>query len=114
MTDINKVIGERVRFYRTTRKMTMEKLAEQLAVPISPTQLHKYETGVSRWSADLVCDIAMIFRLDVRLLLGMEDGKHEGKSTEEWDAERYKCIILTLPVKVRGVIYRIIDSIKTL
>lgn len=115
MTDaINALIGERVRFYRTSKGITLDKMAASFSVPISGQQLAKYEVGKSRWPADLLIEIAKDLRLDIRLLTGLEDGKHEGKDDAEWDAERYKSIILSLNEKARKVVYKIIDGIKTL
>lgn len=110
----NKLTGERVRYYRTAREMSLQKLADSLPVPVGAQQLSKYENGVSRWPADLVCDLAKVLRVDVRLLLGLEDGKHEGKDSAEWDAERYKHTLLNMTQKARRVAYRIIDGVATL
>lgn len=113
-TDMNELIGERVRFYRTSRKLSLEHVAEKLPTPITGAQLARYETGQSRWPADTLVGIARILRTDIRLLVGLEDGKHEGKSSPEWDAEKYKCIMLELPEKNRKIIYKIIDGIMKL
>lgn len=110
----NALIGERVRFYRTARDMTMSDLAARLENPITQQQLARYETGISRWPADLLVDIAVIFKLDIRLLTGLEDGKHEGKEDDEWDAEKYKSILLTMPIAARKVVYGIIEDLRKL
>ena len=110
----NALIGERVRFYRTSKELSLEKLANSLPTPVSGQQLAKYETGVSRWPADLLVDIAVKMRIDIRLLTGLESGKHEGKDTPEWEAEKYKSIILSLSERTRKVIFKIIDGVATL
>ncbi len=114
MTDLNELIGERVRFYRTTRKMSLEHVGGKLPIPITAAQLARYETGQSRWTADTLVGIAKVLRVDIRLLVGLEDGKHEGKDSPEWDAEKYKCMLLELPEKTRRIVYKIIDGITKL
>ncbi len=113
--DRNKLIGERVRFYRTANDMGLDALAISLPVAMtSAAMLSRYETGASRWPADLLAAVAMVLRVDIRLLIGLEDGKHEGKENHEWEAEKYKIVILSLPDRFREVCYKIIDAISKL
>ena len=112
MTDPrNKLIGDRVRYYRTSKGWSLDKLATSIENPLSGQQLAKYETGVSRWPTDLVCDIAVTMRVDVRLLVGLESGKHEGKETDEWEAEKYKNLLLGMPRDFRSFMYNTINML---
>lgn len=108
----NATIGERVRYYRTSKEMSMEKLGSMMTPPITAQQVAKYETASSRWPADTLCSVAQALRVDIRVLAGLDD--KAPKSTEEWEAERYKAILLNLHVRARKVVYRIIDSVATL
>lgn len=115
MTDArNILVGERVRFYRTSKGLSLVKMASAFPYRVSGNQLAKYETGQSRWPADMLCEVAVILKVDIRLLTGMEDGKHEGKNTAEWEAERYKCILLALHDRARKALFKIIDIVATL
>lgn len=110
----NILIGERVRFYRTSKGLTQAEMASALPVPLSGQQLSKYENGDNRWPADTLIGIAIFLGIDIRLLTGLEDGKHEGKDSDGWEAERYKNILLGMRERARKVIYKIIDGVATL
>lgn len=112
MEDRNKLIGQRVRHYRTAKQMSLDALAGLLPRQLSAQQLANYEVGKSRWPADLVCELAVVFGVDIRLLVGMEYGKHEGKDNHEWEAEKYKTKLLALRPMVRNVIYKTIDELE--
>ena len=105
----NAIIGDLVRYYRTSRDMSMQKLADALAEPFTHQQMAKYETGKSRWPADLLLEIADILEVDIQFLMvkkGINTDNHEA-----WAAERYKSIMLKLPFKARQVVYSIIDGV---
>lgn len=110
-TDRNTLIGDRVRFYRTAKGWSLATLAGMMPKPICGQQLARYETGQCRWPANLLIDMAVALAVDIRILTGLEDGKHEGKDNAEWDAERYKYLMLKLPEKARKVLYKIIDEL---
>lgn len=108
--DRNYLIGERVRFYRTARKMSMAELAAELKHKLSAQQIALYERGKSRWPAELLCEISIILRIDLRTLSGMEDSVRSGrKDSPDWDAENYKAKLLALTPKFRQIAYQIID-----
>lgn len=65
----NVAIGIKVRTHRKARGLSMEQLCDLLTDKITPQQMALYETGKSRWPADLICDIARILPADVRKLL---------------------------------------------
>lgn len=111
MTDRNAIIGERVRFYRTAQDISQVRMAEELPRKISPQQLAVYESGKSRWPADLLCEVGDFLKIDIRILAGVEDpGEHQG----DWEAERYKNILLSMKKKMREMAYAFIDKINEL
>ncbi len=110
----NSFIGERVRFYRTSHGLSMETMAEKFSTPISGQMLARYETGKARWPADLVIEIASYLHVDIRLLTGQQDIKPEGDDEKEWEAEKYKHLLLSMSDKARKVIYYLIDGVKNL
>lgn len=112
--DRNTIIGERVRYYRTTQKLSLKDAADQVERKITPQMLSLYEKGKSSWPADLICELAKVLRIDPRLLLGMESGRHERKDSPEWEAEKYKNSLLGLKHKSRAVVYKIIDGMVEL
>lgn len=112
--DLNYLIGERVRFYRTSHGISLENLGAAVTNPISGQMLARYETGQSRWPADLVVDISTELGVDIRLLTGLEDKKPLMESTEEWELEKYKHILFSMSDKARKIIYLIINGVKDL
>jgi transcriptional regulator with XRE-family HTH domain len=66
---LNCDIGIRIRKYRRARGWSMEALCHHLTNKITPQQMAKYEKGISRWPAVLVCEIAEIFKMDIKLLI---------------------------------------------
>lgn len=111
MKDLNTLIGDRVRFYRTSRKLTLEALGERLQQPLSYQMLARYEAGEAHWRADLVCEVAKLLRIDVRLLLAAEEDGRVVKGTPEWKADKYKNTLLNISEKAREAIYRLIDVV---
>lgn len=106
----NEYIGKRVRFYRTAKGISLEKLAAELPLRISSQQLAKYETGLSRWPVDLVSHIAAVLKEDILFLIDAEEnGVAIGKGTPEWEAEKYKNRLLKLTPWLRGLCYKTID-----
>lgn len=113
--DRNKIIGERVRFYRTARDMTMSDLVEALGNPILHQQLAKLEQGKARWTAVLLYEISCVLDVDIRKLIGIEGtdkGGHVGP--DEWKAEKYRGLLLKLHPDVRTLVYRLIDGLLLL
>lgn len=55
-TEIDKIVGERIRAERIRQDVTMQELGEQLG--ISHQQLQKYETGTNRLSAGMLWKVA--------------------------------------------------------
>ncbi len=106
----NAIIGERVRFYRTSKSWSRQKLVEMLKIPISGAQMSKYESGLSRWPADLVIEIAGLFKLDIRMLLSKDAPTPAEKGTAEWEAEKYKNLLLSLPDDQRQLCYSTISG----
>lgn len=114
--DRNAIIGERVRFYRTTRELSLDKLCKMLQNPITGQQLARYETGQSRWPADLIINIADVLGVELRELT-THDGRARKNQTEpvnveEWEAERYKRKILKLSESARRMVFGFIDDMK--
>lgn len=66
--NLNVRIGERVRRYRKIKGITMETLGSSLPHPVSGAMMARYETGGSRWPADLLCEIATFLEVDIRNL----------------------------------------------
>jgi transcriptional regulator with XRE-family HTH domain len=108
--DRNALIGERVRFYRTARDMSMAQLCDMLEIDITLQQFARYETNLSRWPADLLCQVADALQTDIRILLGLEEQSKKLKGPE-WEAEKYKGIILDLPAKSRKAVFNMIDGL---
>lgn len=108
--DRNELIGDRVKFYRTSKKISRAKLVKCLPRKLTHQQFGRYEAGASRWPADLVCEVAEMLQIDIRLLLAMENGARERKDTREFIAEKYKSIMLSFDDKQRNFLYRIIDE----
>jgi transcriptional regulator with XRE-family HTH domain len=107
----NDLIGKRVRFYRTSRNLSLEGLAEKLPTALSIAQLAKYEAGQSRWPADLMCATAAALGVGVlQLLMGDELRELELKG-EAWKAEQCRQQLLQMKPKQRQLIYQVIESI---
>lgn len=109
--DRNKIIGERVRFYRTTQNISLQDMAAALAKPITLQMLSKYETGGNRWAAEMVCSCAEVLKVDVKLLLGMEDSPLVPGDIA-WDAEHYKWQLVLLGERARKIVFTIIDALS--
>lgn len=88
----------------------MGDVCQAIGTDITLQQLSRYETNLSRWPADLLCEVAEALEVDIRILLGLEDqtGKLKGP---EWHAEKYKVIILKLPEKSRKAVFNMIDGL---
>jgi len=110
-TNRNMIIGERVRFYRLSKGITMEGLLEAIGSDLPFQSLSRYEKGTGRWPADLLIDIAIFLKVDIRKLTGM-DGEDIAED-EERIAETYKTRILDMAPKARTLIYKIIDGIRS-
>ena len=88
----------------------MGDLCESIAIAISLQQMANYEKNISRWPADLLCEVAEALEVDVRILMGLE-GKTPGIKSPEWQAEKYKTITLKLPDKSRRAVFNMIDGL---
>lgn len=109
----NAIIGYNIRFYRSTRDISLQKLSTMLAEPISGQQLAKYETGQSRWPADLVCEIADILEVDINTILGVSHNNDESAiGTAQWDAEKVKALFLRMPEKKRKISISVVEAIN--
>lgn len=110
--DRNTIIGENVRYYRTARRLSLQELANGLPRKLTAQQIANYETGKSRWPADLLAEVSLFLRADIRRLVGTEFSIRPRKESEEWKAESYKNILLSMKGKTRLLVYRIIDAIE--
>lgn len=118
MTDMpenrNFKIGQNVRLHRTARGMSLAALGKAVSPQKSGQQMALYESNQSRWPADLLCEVSKILAVDVYELLGMENTFKERKNSPDWKAEKYKIKLLSLKIKARSVVYRIIDCVAEL
>jgi transcriptional regulator with XRE-family HTH domain len=62
-SDIDRFLGHRIKQLRLGAGMTQQQVARQLGV--SNQQVHKYEKGVSRFSAERLLAIARVFDVAV-------------------------------------------------
>ena len=67
----DKDIGERIRYYRKRANFTIQALAEEIG--ISYQQLQKYETGKNRIPASKLPNLALILDVSVLTLLSAHD-----------------------------------------
>lgn len=71
-TDLDRLIGSRIRQLRTAQRLSQEKLAELIGVTFQ--QIQKYERGVNRVSASTLYRIAQELRVPISDLLPGEAG----------------------------------------
>ena len=64
-------VGERIKFYRKTKHMTLSELAE--SIHRSTSTLSKYETGAIPISVDVLFDISKILNVSVNQLVDYDD-----------------------------------------
>jgi len=64
-------VGERIKFYRKTKHMTLSELAD--AIHRSTSTLSKYETGAIPISVDVLFDISKVLNVSVNQLVDYED-----------------------------------------
>lgn len=107
----NAIIGQKVRFYRTAKNISMEKLCDMLPTKITHQQLARYETDQSRWPADLLCEIALALNVETELLLGIGKDAKRWLHPDEPEAERHKMLLLELPERGRKIIYQVITGL---
>jgi len=62
-----KKLGERIRFYRKEKELTIEKLAE--LAKVSECFMGEVERGRKKPSLDTLADIAKALKIDLHLLL---------------------------------------------
>lgn len=70
-TEVDLFVGERIRFFRLSADLTLEKLGEKLG--ISHQQLQKYESGANRITAGMLHQVSRT--LNVPIPLFFEDEK---------------------------------------
>jgi transcriptional regulator with XRE-family HTH domain len=112
--DRNQIIGERVRYYRTARNLSQQAVVDQLQQKMTAQNFALYETGQSRWPADLLCEISEILRVGVHLLYTVDHMRFQRKRDPDWEAEKYKTVMLGMTPRIRKITYRIIDIIAEL
>lgn len=78
VTEIDQLIGQRVRVRRTLLDMSQEALAEMLGVSFQ--QLQKYEKGINRISASRLFELSQALRVPVGYFF--EDVRVEGEATQ--------------------------------
>lgn len=76
-SDIDRIVGQRVRWRRRELKLTQEKLGELLDLTFQ--QVQKYEKGVNRISAGRLYEVASVLGVPVTYFY---DGADEYLSTE--------------------------------
>lgn len=109
--EINSLISSRVTFFRKTRGMSMSELAAKLKHPLSHQQIQKYESGQSRWPADMVCEVAELLEINVGQLLCQDEVVDLEQKSVEYEAEKYKQLIKQLPAELRSLVYNLTDEI---
>lgn len=75
VSNVNPMIGRRLKQFRVACGITQEQIAEKLNV--NRSTYTKYETGVSEPSIDILSRIVSIFGIDFNSILG-EDDMFEG------------------------------------
>ncbi len=66
-------VGEKLRYYRLSRDLTLSALAAQ--IDLSYQQLQKYETGANRISAGMLAEIASILKVPISKFFPQETKK---------------------------------------
>lgn len=77
VTDVDRFVGGRIRFFRTQANMTMAELARQLG--IAHQQLQKYEVGTNRISAGTLSEVSKALGLPVQMFFDQgetDQGEH--------------------------------------
>jgi transcriptional regulator with XRE-family HTH domain len=114
----DKKLGSLIRFYRVTKKLSQEKLADHLG--ISFQQVQKYEKGVNRIGAARLMMIAQFLEVSTNTLLGIEDGSEVNKlvdNTEVIDflstqgGLRLVHSFMQLSVNRRYVVVRLVEEL---
>ena len=72
-SDVDRFLGHRIKRLRLLSGMSQQQVAKQLG--FSPQQVHKYENGISQFSAGRLLAIARVFNVAVADLF---DGYHRG------------------------------------
>jgi transcriptional regulator with XRE-family HTH domain len=71
-SDVDRFLGLRIKQLRLCAGLTQQQLAGQLSV--SNQQVHKYEKGISRFSAERLLALARVFEVAVSNLFDGYDG----------------------------------------
>ena len=72
-SDLDRFLGHMIKQLRLCAGLTQQQLAKQLGV--SNQQVHKYEKGISRFSAERLLALARVFEVGVANLFdGYDDG----------------------------------------
>lgn len=108
-TDIDKVVGQRIRQLRMQSGMSQDALAQKLG--LSFQQIQKYEKGVNRCATDRLIIIAKALGTTVPDIIGL--GQNIATPETPFDSELYKLAMAfqKLPVGLRAPIRSLINKL---
>lgn len=111
-SDIDRIVGQRVRWRRRELKLTQEKLGDLLDLTFQ--QVQKYEKGVNRISAGRLYEMANVLEVPVTYFYdGAEDHIHNARAAvhEDSDGEPVAApVISTETMELIAAFQRIDDS----
>lgn len=110
-SDIDRIVGQRVRWRRRELKLTQEKLGDLLDLTFQ--QVQKYEKGVNRISAGRLYEMASVLEVPVTYFYdGAEDHIHHARSAvQEADGSSPAApVISTETMELIAAFQRIEDS----
>jgi transcriptional regulator with XRE-family HTH domain len=63
VSDVDRKLGERLRYFRALNNVSQEKLAERVGLTFQ--QIQKYEKGINRISASRLFELAAVFNVGI-------------------------------------------------
>lgn len=108
--DFNVAVGKRLMLIRLSANLSQGDLGERINV--SAQQVHKYETGENRLSAESIKQVADVFAVPVNYFYG-DDAAY---NTSELDKNIITITseIVNFPEDVRGDLLNLVKSVKKL
>lgn len=108
--DFNVAVGKRLMLIRLSANLSQGELGER--IDVSAQQIHKYETGENRLSAESIKQVADVFAVPVNYFYG-DDAAYNTSALDK-NIMTITSEIVNFPEDVRGDLLSLVKSVKKL
>jgi transcriptional regulator with XRE-family HTH domain len=108
--DFNVAVGKRLMLIRLSANLSQGDLGER--IDVSAQQIHKYETGENRLSAESIKQMADVFAVPVNYFYG-DDAAYNTSALDK-NIMTITSEIVNFPEDVRGDLLSLVKSVKKL